>query len=153
MTNYEYNNLIVGDWVIFDDDTIFQWLDHENSIYRILLDGQPHMIIRAGIEGGYHRIGFEGVQTSYENGWSYVGLCGQMHKVPAKYLMQIVEFDDVKKGDIIFMEDSSKNIFPAKCYIHTPGYGIEIFSGDGFINRPENGEKIYKATEIILGEV
>ena len=99
MTLNEYENLKVGDWVRFINVDI---------IIKIscipLLDGKPHKIVRAGMEAGYFRIGFDEVKhnSCYKIGWCYDNSIKYMTKVnpPSEYDIDYIQLDIQKEIDI-----------------------------------------------------
>ena len=85
MTLTEYENLDVGDLVIFDGNNYVV-----NARCEPLLDGAPHEIIKAGIENGFYRIGFKEVSTEvYGIGYCYQSYIRRMTKI--NYTRKVLE--------------------------------------------------------------
>ena len=101
MTQEEYNNLKVGDLVLFDINTPFSW-DSPDSCQTIL-DGKPHQIIDAGIEDGFYRLKFNEVKSNpYKLGWYYYNYLLYMTKVPPPKVRLILTKENLIGKKIYF---------------------------------------------------
>ena len=101
MTKNEYDNLKVGDWVLFDELTQFNM----GMNCEVLLDGKPHQIIKAGhYDLSYYRLGFDGVKCDqFIFGWCYHNWYHHMTKVnsPTPSDPEYIFLDIQKEVDIV----------------------------------------------------
>ena len=101
MTKEEYNNLDVGDWILFTKVP-----GDVGNTCNPLLDGKPHQIVNAGTEfNTCHRLTFDEVIHSkvFKYGWVYNTVTDYMTKVnpPTTDAIDYITLDIQKEIDLI----------------------------------------------------